>query len=72
MAKSKEISSKSVKFVKAGPTGLVGKQAKTGTQVPGQTAQMGRNGQVAKGGKTGLVGKQRGSVPAKPGVTASN
>ena len=38
MAMSKQLSTKSVTFVKGGPTGLVGKQTKTGTQVPGQTA----------------------------------
>ena len=70
--KNKEMSKKNVTFVKGGPTGLVGKQSKTGTQVPGQTAQMGRNGKVAQGGPSGKVGKQRGSVAAKPGVTASN
>jgi hypothetical protein len=48
-------------------------QMKTGTQVPGQSAQMGRgSGMFDKGGPSGKVGKQKGSVPAKPGVTASN
>ena len=72
MAMSKQLSTKSVTFVKGGPTGLVGKQIKTGTQVPGQTASMGRNGKVAQGGPSGKVGKQRPSVASKPGVTASN
>jgi hypothetical protein len=71
MAKGKEISSKPFPMIKAGPTGLVGKQSKTGTQVPGQTAQMGRNGQVAKGGGNKMAGKGA-ARPAKPGVTASN
>ena len=72
MAMGKQLSSKSKQFVKAGPTGLVGKQMKTGTQVPGQTASMGRGGKVAAGGPSGKVGKQRPSVASKPGVTASN
>ena len=72
MAMSKQLSSKNVPGVKGGPTGLVGKQIKTGTQVPGQTASMGRNGQVAKGGPTGKVGKQKPAVAAKAGMTASN
>lgn len=72
MAMGKQLSSKNVPGVKAGPTGLVGKQIKTGTQVPGQTASMGRNGKVAQGGPSGKVGKQKPSVAAKPGVTASN
>jgi len=72
MAMGKQLSSKNVPGVKAGPTGLVGKQTKTGTQVPGQTASMGRNGQIAKGGPTGKVGKQKSGVAAKAGMTASN
>jgi hypothetical protein len=68
----KQLSSKATTFVKGGKTGLVGKQSKTGTQVPGQTAQMGRNGKVAAGGPSGKVGKQKGSVAAKAGMTASN
>lgn len=72
MAMGKQLSSKNVPGIKAGPTGLVGKQTKTGTQVPGQTASMGRNGKVAQGGPSGKVGKQRPSVASKPGVTASN
>lgn len=73
MAKmSKEISSKSVVMAKGGPTGQVGKQTKTGTQVPGQTASMGRNGKVAQGGPSGKVGKQKPAVAAKAGLTASN
>lgn len=73
MAMGKEKSSKNVTFVKGGPSGLVGKQMKTGTQVPGQSAQMGRgSGKFAQGGPSGKVGKQKGSVPAKPGVSASN
>ena len=73
MAMSKQLSTKSVTFVKGGPTGLVGKQTKTGTQVPGQSAQMGRGGgKFAQGGPTGKVGKQKPSVAAKPGVSASN
>jgi hypothetical protein len=70
----KEKSSKSAVFAKGGKTGFAGKQMKTGTQVPGQSAQMGRGsaGFGAKGGPSGKVGKQKGSVPAKPGVSASN
>lgn len=71
MMKNKEMSKKNVTFVKGGPTGLVGKQSKTGTQVPGQTGQMGRNGQIAKGGGNKMAGKGA-ARPAKPGVTASN
>jgi hypothetical protein len=73
MAMGKEKSSKNVTFVKGGTTKQAGKQMKTGTQVPGQTAQMGRgSGMFAKGGPSGKVGKQGKSVPAKPGVSASN
>jgi len=72
MAMGKQLSSKATTFVKGGKTGLVGKQSKTGTQVPGQTAQMGRNGKVAAGGPSSKVGKQKGSVAVKAGMTASN
>ena len=73
MAMSKEKSAKSVVFAKGGSNKMA-PQMKTGTQVPGQSAQMGRGtaGFGAKGGPSGKVGKQKGSVPAKPGVTASN
>ena len=73
MGMGKEMSSKNVVFAKGGKTGLVGKQTSTGTQVPGQSAQMGRgSGKFAQGGPTGKVGKQKPSVSAKPGVSASN
>lgn len=68
---AKEISSKSVTFARGGPTGLVGKQCKTGTQVPGQSASMGRNGQIAKGGGNKMAGKGMARA-AKAGMTASN
>ena len=72
MAMGKEKSAKSVTFAKGGSNKMAS-QMKTGTQVPGQSAQMGRGGGMfAKGGPSGKVGKQKGSVPAKPGVTASN
>lgn len=72
MAKmGKEISSKSVTFAKGGSGKMFG-QMKTGTQVPGQSAQMGRNGKAAQGGPSGKVGTQKPSVAAKAGVSASN
>lgn len=72
MAKSKELSSKSASFAKGGSGKMFG-QMKTGTQKPGQSAQMGRgSGKFAQGGPSGKVGNQRPSVSAKPGVTASN
>jgi len=72
MAMGKEKSSKNATFAKGG-SGKMFSQMKTGTQVPGQTAQMGRgSGKFAQGGPSGKVGKQKGSVPAKPGVSASN
>ena len=73
MAMSKEKSSKNVVFAKGGSNKMA-PQMRTGTQVPGQSAQRGRGsaGFGAKGGPSGLVGKQKPSVPAKPGVTASN
>lgn len=71
MAMGKQLSSKKVTFVKGGSNKMA-PQMKTGTQVPGQSASMGRNGKVAQGGPSGKVGKQKPSVAAKPGVTASN
>jgi hypothetical protein len=44
---------------------------KTGTQVPGQSASMGRNGQIAKGGGNKMAGKGAARA-AKAGMTASN
>jgi hypothetical protein len=68
----KEKSSKNTVFAKGGSNKMAS-QMKTGTQVPGQSAQMGRgSGMFAKGGPSGKVGKQGKSVPAKPGVSASN
>ena len=48
-------------------------QMRTGTQVPGQSAQMGRGsaGFGAKGGSNKMA-KQGAARPAKPGVSASN
>ena len=71
MAMGKQLSSKSATFAKGGSNKMA-PQMKTGTQVPGQTAQMGRGGgSFAKGGSGKMAGK--GSArPAKPGVTASN
>ena len=72
MAMGKEKSSKNVVFAKGG-TNKMAPQMRTGTQVPGQSAQMGRgSGKFAQGGPTGKVGKQKPSVAAKPGVSASN
>jgi hypothetical protein len=67
----KQLSSKAMTFAKGGNNKMA-PQMKTGTQVPGQTAQMGRNGKAAAGGPSGKVGKQKGSVAAKAGMTASN
>lgn len=64
MAMSKEISSKSMVFAKGGSNKMAGKQS-AGTQVPGQTASMGKGGgKFAAGGKTKMAGKQSAS-PAK-------
>ena len=72
MAMGKERSSKNAVFAKGGSNKMA-PQMKTGTQVPGQSAQMGRGGgKFAQGGPTGKVGKQKPSVAAKPGVSASN
>lgn len=71
MAMSKEKSSKNVVFAKGGSNKMA-PQMKTGTQVPGQSAQMGRGGGMfAKGGSAKMAGKGV-ARPAKPGVTASN
>lgn len=71
MAKSKEISSKNAVFAKGGSNKMA-PQMKTGTQVPNQSAQMGRGGGMfAKGGSAKMAG-QGSARPAKPGVTASN
>lgn len=67
---AKEISSKSVTFAKGG-TNKMAPQMKTGTQVPGQSASMGRNGQIAKGGGNKMAGKGMARA-AKAGMTASN
>jgi hypothetical protein len=62
---AKEISSKSVTFAKGG-TNKMAPQMKTGTQVPGQSAQMGRGtGKFAVGGTTKMAA-QGSSMPAKP------
>lgn len=62
---SKQKSMKSVAGVRGGSTGMFGKQS-SGTQVPGQTAQMGSGGgKFASGGSTKMAGKQTAS-PAKP------
>jgi hypothetical protein len=51
--------------VKGGPNKMA-PQMKTGTQVPGQSAQMGRgSGMFAKGGSAKMAPKT-GSKPAKP------
>jgi len=71
MAMGKEKSSKNVVFAKGGNNKMA-PQMKTGTQVPGQSAQMGRGGgSFAKGG-SGKMAKQGAARPAKPGVSASN
>jgi hypothetical protein len=67
---AKEISSKSVTFAKGG-TNKMAPQMKTGTQVPGQSASMGRNGQIAKGGGSKMAGKGMARA-AKAGATVSN
>ena len=67
---AKEISSKSVTFAKGG-TNKMAPQMKTGTQVPGQSASMGRNGQIAKGGGNKMAGKGSARA-AKAGATVSN
>lgn len=65
MAMGKEKSSKNVTFVKGGPNKMA-PQMKTGTQVPGQSAQMGRgSGMFAKGGSAKMAPKT-GAKPAKP------
>ena len=65
MAMGKEKSSKNVTFVKGGGNKMM-KQMKTGTQVPDQSAQMGRGGGMfAKGGSAKMAPKP-GSKPAKP------
>lgn len=71
MAMGKEKSAKNVVFAKGGSNKMT-PQMRTGTQVPGQSAQMGRgSGKFAQGGSGKMAGK--GSArPAKPGVTASN
>ncbi len=65
MAMGKEKSSKNVTFVKGGSNKMA-PQMKTGTQVPNQSAQMGRgSGMFAKGGSSKMAPKT-GSKPAKP------
>jgi hypothetical protein len=60
--KSKMKSSKSATFAKGGSGKMFGKMS-TGTQKPGQSADMGRGGgKFAKGGGGKMFGKQ----PAKP------
>jgi len=57
MAMGKEMSSKSMTFAKGGSGKMSGKNT-VGTQVPGQTAQLGKNGgKFATGGKTKMAGK---------------
>lgn len=69
---AKTMSKSSPAFAKGGPSGLVGKQKSTGTQKPGQTAQMGTGGgKFAKGGPSGKVGNQVGSMPAKAGISSA-
>jgi hypothetical protein len=71
MGMGKEKSSKNAVFAKGGSNKMA-PQMKTGTQVPGQSAQMGRGGgSFAKGG-SGKMAKQGAARPAKPGVSASN
>jgi hypothetical protein len=70
MAKGKEMSSKGTSFAKGGSTKMFGKQS-AGTQVPGQTASMGRNGKIAQGGGKKMAGKGA-ARPAKAGATVSN
>jgi hypothetical protein len=71
MGMGKEKSSKNAVFAKGGSNKMA-PQMRTGTQVPGQSAQMGRNGgSFAKGG-SGKMAKQGAARPAKPGVSASN
>ena len=53
--KSKEMSSKPMTFAKGGSGKMFGKMS-TGTQVPGQTASMGRGGgKFAAGGKNKMA-----------------
>lgn len=62
MKKSKVMSSKAGNFAKGGGKKMVGKMS-TGTQVPGQTASMGRGGgKWAKGGGHKMVGKQKATM----------
>jgi hypothetical protein len=71
MGMGKEKSSKNAVFAKGGSNKMA-PQMRTGTQVPGQSAQMGRGGgSFAKGG-SGKMAKQGAARPAKPGVSASN
>jgi hypothetical protein len=71
MGMGKEKSSKNAVFAKGGSNKMA-PQMRTGTQVPVQSAQMGRNGgSFAKGG-SGKMAKQGAARPAKPGVSASN
>jgi hypothetical protein len=62
---AKEISSKSVTFAKGG-TNKMAPQMKTGTQVPGQSAQMGRGTSKFAVGGTTKMAAQGSSMPAKP------
>lgn len=57
MAMGKEKSSKSMTFAKGGSGKMSGRNT-AGPQVPGQTAQMGKNGgKFAAGGKAKMAGK---------------
>jgi hypothetical protein len=69
MAKSKEISSKSVSFAKGGTTKMFGKQH-AGPQTPGRTQQTDKSsgGKFAKGGSTKMFGFTK-TAPAKAGKT---
>lgn len=57
MGMGKEMSSKSMTFAKGGSAKMSGRNT-AGPQVPGQTAQLGKNGgKFATGGKTKMAGK---------------
>lgn len=56
-------------FAKGGSTKMFGPQS-AGTQMPGQTASMGRGGgKFAAGGKKKMFGKQS-AIPQRAGITA--
>ena len=66
MSKSKQLSSKTKKFVTAGPSGKMFKKSGSSTQKPGVSSQEGHGrGGVAKGGSTKMFGKQA-ATPVKP------